>query len=232
MGAGRERAIRPRRNSAITHRRLVAASLADRRAARCARSRLGSRRRRSRRSTLAAAKTTARRRRTAHRLAGDRRRSRCRSRGAGQPHRSCHADHSTAIMWRASKPTCSDQQDSPLVPRTFDRRQVLQAWCTALQQGAPVGEIEALCADTLANAEVVALEGAAASVGMRRTDRRRIDPPNIGHRYTTDEMLALELRLVCSAYSRASERAAGSPNGGRSNMRSRRARRSATTNGR
>ncbi len=89
---------------------------------------------------------------------------------------------------------------------TFDRRHVLQSWCGTLRNGAPIDEIEALAAHTLARAEVVPLESAPADAAMRRNDRRRIDPPNIGCAYTTDELLTLELRLVRNALSRANER--------------------------
>ena len=61
---------------------------------------------------------------------------------------------------------------------TFDKRDVIRAWCEAMPHGAPHAELQLLSAQTIARAEVVALE-----------DGRR----------TTKELLALEQQIVDQA---------------------------------
>ena len=88
---------------------------------------------------------------------------------------------------------------------TFDRRHVLQAWCNELPAGAPITEVEQLADRTLADPAMVQLRGRQASVAMRRTDRRRMEAPNLGSRYSTAELLALEQRLLTDSVARATE---------------------------
>ncbi|MGQ0826749.1 MAG: MobF family relaxase [Actinomycetota bacterium] len=89
---------------------------------------------------------------------------------------------------------------------TFDRRHVLQAWCNALPNGAPIREIEALAERTVSRPEVAPLRFAPAGAEMRRNDRRRMNSPSLGHRYTTYELLALEFRLIRDTDDRTRER--------------------------
>ena len=88
---------------------------------------------------------------------------------------------------------------------TFDRRHVLQAWCNQLPAGAPITEVELLAGRTLADPAMVQLRGRQASVAMRRADRRRMEAPNLGARYSTAELLALEQRLLADSVARATE---------------------------
>jgi ATP-dependent exoDNAse (exonuclease V) alpha subunit len=88
---------------------------------------------------------------------------------------------------------------------TFDRRHVLQGWCNQLPHGAPIVDIERLAAGTLASAEVVTLQGESATVAMRRRDRRRMEAPSLGARYSTAELLILEAWLAANAMQRAHE---------------------------
>ena len=82
---------------------------------------------------------------------------------------------------------------------TFDRRDVLRAWCDALPAGADVALIEQLTNGTLADPAVVALradEQGPARTLRRRATGRAIDTPSTGTRYSTHELLALESRLL------------------------------------
>ncbi len=88
---------------------------------------------------------------------------------------------------------------------TFDRRHVLQAWCNQLPAGAPIAEVEELADRTLADPAIVQLRRGQASVTMRRTDRRRMEAPSLGARYSTAELLALEQRLLTDSVARATD---------------------------
>ncbi|MEX1009658.1 MAG: MobF family relaxase [Acidimicrobiia bacterium] len=90
---------------------------------------------------------------------------------------------------------------------TFDRRDVIQAWCNQLPHGAPTTEIERAADQTLARSSVLELDGTA-TVRMRRHDGRRTEAPSLGARYTTTELFSLELRLLGDAEARAHERTA------------------------
>ena len=70
---------------------------------------------------------------------------------------------------------------------TFDKRDVIQAWCEAMPHGASHAELQLLSAQTIARAEVVTLE-----------DGRR----------TTNELLALEQRIVDQAVAGIGQRIA------------------------
>jgi conjugative relaxase-like TrwC/TraI family protein len=74
---------------------------------------------------------------------------------------------------------------------TFSRREVLQAWCEHYPQGAPISEIEQLCARWLASDLVLQVDGV--PVGMTPLGRRvaATEP-----RYTTVGMLAAEDELL------------------------------------
>ncbi len=84
----------------------------------------------------------------------------------------------------------------------FDRRAVLRAWCEQLQAGSHINDIEALADRTLAEPEVVALAVNAPTSLRTRSGGRRIDGPDLGARYSTVELLALEQRLVDHAVAR------------------------------
>jgi len=82
---------------------------------------------------------------------------------------------------------------------TFDRRAVLRAWCEQLPQGAEVSLIEALADQTLADSQVVPLtpdEHGPVRTMRRHATGRPIDTPSTGTRYSTQELLALEARLI------------------------------------
>ncbi len=90
---------------------------------------------------------------------------------------------------------------------SFDRRAVLRAWCEHLRAGAEVTAIEVLADCTLAEPEVVALEGYAPTSLQTRAGGRRIDGPDLGTCYSTIELLALEQRLVDNAVDRRDDSA-------------------------
>ena len=85
---------------------------------------------------------------------------------------------------------------------TFDRRDVLRAWCDRLTDGADIATIEALTERTLTDPALVALEGAPATRLRRRSNGRSIEGPALGSRYSTVELVALEQRLVDQALER------------------------------
>ncbi|MGZ4753435.1 MAG: MobF family relaxase [Acidimicrobiia bacterium] len=91
---------------------------------------------------------------------------------------------------------------------TFDRRAVLRAWCDQLPEGADVTLVETLADQTLADPQVVPLSPAEhGPVGTmrRRATGRPIDTPSTGPRSSTQELLALEARLVRRAVARTDE---------------------------
>jgi hypothetical protein len=82
---------------------------------------------------------------------------------------------------------------------TFDRRAVPRAWCGELTAGADISVTERLADETLADPRVVPLQPAQhGSVGTmrRRANGRAIDTPTTGPRYSTQDLLDLEARLV------------------------------------
>ena len=82
---------------------------------------------------------------------------------------------------------------------TFDRRDVLRAWCEQLPDGADIATIEQLADQTLADPQVVPLAPRAhepTATLRRRKTGRPIDTPTPGLRYSTQSLLALETRLV------------------------------------
>lgn len=91
---------------------------------------------------------------------------------------------------------------------TFDRRAVLRAWCDQLPEGADVSLVETLADQVLADPHVVPLAPADhGPVGTmrRRATGRPIDTPSTGQRFSTDELLALEARLVRRSVARTDE---------------------------
>ncbi len=90
---------------------------------------------------------------------------------------------------------------------TFDRRDVLQAWCNRLRAGAPIAEIEVLADRALASPAVVEV-GGSATVRMNRQDRRPMQAPALGSVYSTSELVRLERRLLRQVDERATERTA------------------------
>ena len=82
---------------------------------------------------------------------------------------------------------------------TFDRRTVIRAWCGELTEGADVTRVEQLADQTLADPRVIPLQASAhGPVGTmrRRANGRAIDTPATGPRYSTQDLLDLEGRLV------------------------------------
>lgn len=87
---------------------------------------------------------------------------------------------------------------------SFDRRAVLQAWCDQLPAGADITTIDQLADRTLTDPRVVPLAPADhGQVGTMRhqTTGMRIDTPSTGSRFSTEELLELETRLVERAVS-------------------------------
>jgi conjugative relaxase-like TrwC/TraI family protein len=95
---------------------------------------------------------------------------------------------------------------------TFDRRDVLQAWCNELRAGTPIAEIEDLADRTLTNPVAVEV-GGDATVRMNRQDRRPMQAPVLGSTYATAELVSLERRLLRQVDERALERTAVVPSG-------------------
>ena len=85
---------------------------------------------------------------------------------------------------------------------TFDRRDVLRAWCDRLKDGADITAIETFADRTLATPTVVELAAAPATRLRRRTGGRPIEGPSLGARYSTVELMTLEQRLVDQALAR------------------------------
>jgi conjugative relaxase-like TrwC/TraI family protein len=85
---------------------------------------------------------------------------------------------------------------------TFDRRDVLRAWCDRLKDGADVTAIETFADRTLAAPAVVKLAAGRSTRLRRRSTGRRIEGPALGARYSTVELMTLEQRLVDQALAR------------------------------
>ena len=82
---------------------------------------------------------------------------------------------------------------------TFDRRDVLRAWCDQLTEGADAGMIEELADRILADPAVAALraDGQVPTRTLRsHATGKPIDTPSMGTRYSTHQLLALETRLI------------------------------------
>jgi conjugative relaxase-like TrwC/TraI family protein len=82
---------------------------------------------------------------------------------------------------------------------TFDRRAVIRAWCAELAAGADINVVEQFADETLADPHVVPLQPSQhGPVGTmrRRANGRSIDTPSAGPRYSTQDLLDLERRLV------------------------------------
>jgi conjugative relaxase-like TrwC/TraI family protein len=85
---------------------------------------------------------------------------------------------------------------------TFDRRDVLRAWCDRLTDGADITTVEALTDPTLKHPSIVVLESDSVAKLRRRAKGHAIDGPSLGHRYSTIELIDLEQRLVDHAADR------------------------------
>jgi len=94
---------------------------------------------------------------------------------------------------------------------TFTRRDVLQAWCERLPQGADVDVVEGLADELLAGDRVVPLaadvRGLTHSDVVRRADGRVVPATAEERRYSTPELLALERRIIDGSRARRDERA-------------------------
>jgi len=95
---------------------------------------------------------------------------------------------------------------------TFTRRDVLQAWCERLPQGADVDVVEGLADELLAGDRVVPLaadvRGLTHSDVVRRADGRVVPATAEERRYSTLELLALERRIIDGSSARRDEQAA------------------------
>jgi len=94
---------------------------------------------------------------------------------------------------------------------TFTRRDVVQAWCERLPQGADVDVIEGLADELLAGHRVVPLaadvRGLTHSDVVRRADGRVVAATGEERRYSTPELLALERRVIDGSSGRRDEQA-------------------------
>ncbi len=88
---------------------------------------------------------------------------------------------------------------------TFDRLDVLRAWCDHLPTGAPVTDIEDMVDTFLAaHPAVVPLKVASSSV-IRSANGRVLSSVETGRRWSTRELLALEQRTLDAAAARVGE---------------------------
>lgn len=85
---------------------------------------------------------------------------------------------------------------------TFDRRDVLRAWCDRLTDGADITTVEALTGRTFHDPAIVELASGPGTRLRRRSGGRLIDGPKLGPRHSTVDLLALEQRLVDHAVDR------------------------------
>ena len=94
---------------------------------------------------------------------------------------------------------------------TFTRRDVVQAWCERLPQGADVDVVEALADELLAGGRVVPLaadvRGLTHSDVVRRADGRVVPATAEERRYSTPELLALERQIIDGSHARRDEQA-------------------------
>ena len=78
---------------------------------------------------------------------------------------------------------------------SFDRRDVLRAWCEHFAEGASVRRIEQLADETTAAPQIVPLRSAESPSLRRRSSGRRIQAPALPS-YSTADLLALEHRVI------------------------------------
>jgi len=94
---------------------------------------------------------------------------------------------------------------------TFTRRDVVQAWCERLPQGADVEVVERLADELLGGARVVPLatdvRGLTHSDVVRRADGRVVAATAEERRYSTAELLALERRIIDGSSGRCDDQA-------------------------
>ena len=94
---------------------------------------------------------------------------------------------------------------------TFTRRDVVQAWCERLPQGADVDVVEGLADELLAGERVVPLaadvRGLTHSDVVRRADGRVVPATAEERRYSTAELLALERKVIDGSSGRRDEQA-------------------------
>ncbi|MDP9336717.1 MAG: relaxase domain-containing protein [Actinomycetota bacterium] len=79
---------------------------------------------------------------------------------------------------------------------SFDRRDVLRAWCDRLTAGADVPTIEDLADQTIAEPAIVPLEACGTASLRTRSGGKRIQGPALGTSYSTADLLALEQKIV------------------------------------
>lgn len=88
---------------------------------------------------------------------------------------------------------------------SFDRRDVLRAWCDHLPAGQPVDTIESLADELLVHPELVQLDPAGSQQLMRSSSGRVLSAVPTGSRWTTRELLAIEDAALQTARGRAHE---------------------------
>lgn len=88
---------------------------------------------------------------------------------------------------------------------SFDRRDVLRAWCDHLPAGLPVETIESLADELLTHPELVQLDPAGSQQLMRSSSGRVLSAVPTGSRWTPRELLAIEDAALQTARRRADE---------------------------
>jgi conjugative relaxase-like TrwC/TraI family protein len=78
---------------------------------------------------------------------------------------------------------------------SFDRRDVLRAWCEHFTGGAPVTRIEQFADETIAAPQIVPLRAVETASLHKRWSGRRIQAPAVTS-YSTADLLALERRVI------------------------------------
>ena len=122
-------------------------------------------------------------------------------------------DGLTGVVQHRAEPVVSRSRSELLSPigltkerSSFDRRDVIAAYCDALPHGAPVARVEDLADQLLADREVLPLAAsnlhARFATAFQRSDGRKMPAPLGGCRYTTREMAGVEAAVVANALER------------------------------
>ena len=88
---------------------------------------------------------------------------------------------------------------------TFDRRDVIHAWCDQLPAGLPVTTVESLTDEFLALSEVVQLHSPGSQQLMQSPSGRVLSAVPTGNRWTTRELLAIEQAALHTARHRSGD---------------------------
>ena len=110
------------------------------------------------------------------------------------------------------QPSPSPERSALRRTAAFSHREVIQAWCDQLRQGADVPAVLKMVSAHLGSPEHVVPLGKATELRgtdvIRREDGKTVAAQTDEYRFSTPEMLATEHRLVAAAVDRAGERVA------------------------